>query len=430
MDEKRFDLSLRDIARVFLTVTVLVIVTAVLLGSAGALSVSSILLRLHPYVFFTGFGNLAILILNRYLTSAIYPELKIDPARQMRYIYAVMLSLVLVTLAVCTGWSILKAAAGLLLMVTVLSPLREIFGTLSVGSIWREVSVRYYIFDVVFLFVANLGLFTLGLKEVFPGFGLIPFFVTQSSYFLGSSFPLSISVMGFLYTYAWRRSPKRELVRKLFSLWFYVFVGGVLVFLTVILAGSYLGMMLMSHLLLFGVIALLVSFAFYLNRFFCQQFAHPAIAFLLAGLALLLATSAYGIFNIYFMKGVAFGSFPPIRADKMWIYHSHTHAALLGWIILSFTGMIYIVIPAIMKRGSLEALGSGEAMDRLLEERTMNGAFVQLTVMLVAASVILFSLFLKNLFFMGLGGLVYAAAVLYLRMNLGRDTGHSRKTGS
>jgi cbb3-type cytochrome oxidase subunit 1 len=192
----------------------------------------------------------------------------------------------------------------------------------------------------------------------------------------------------------------------------------VLIFLVVILAGQYLGMMLISHTLLFGVIAILVSFAFYINNFFRQNFPHPALAFLLSGLALLLATSAYGILNIYFMKGISFGSYPPIRADKMWIYHSHTHAALLGWITLSFSGMIYIVIPSILSRNSLEALQSGDALGPMLEERTMKRAFIQLTVMLLSATGILLSLFFSNLQVMGACGLVFCGAIYFLRSNL------------
>lgn len=424
MKMKRDDFSLKGIATLFLALTVPVMTTAVLVGAFGAMTANGFFLKLHPYLFFTGFGNLAILVLNRYLTSAIYPELRIDPARQVRYIQAVFIALAMVCVAVFAGWPLLKTAAGLLLMIVVLFPLYEIVTTLSIPDIWKEVSVRYYIFDVIFLLNANLGLCTLGIKEAFPDSGLIPFFVTQSSYFLGSSFPLSISVMGFLYTYAWSRSGKRELARKLFSLWFYIFVGGVLIFLIVILAGNYLAMMLVSHFLLLGVITLLLSFSRYLLNFFRRQFAHPALGFLLGGLALLLATSAYGIFNIYFMKGIHFGSVPPIRADKMWIYHSHVHAALLGWITLSFIGMIYVVLPSIVRYGSLEALSSGNALESIMEKKTVDRAFAELVVLLLSATIILASLFFDNRIMMAAGGFFYAAALLHVMINLLGDKGY------
>ena len=184
----RFDGELSTVARLCLSVSVTVIALASLLGAAGAVTGNPFLLKLHPYLFFIGFGNLAILILNRYLTAAIYAELKIDPVKQVRYIAVVLLSLLMITVAVAMEWPLLKALTGLMLMILVTGPIREIFTTLSIPKIWKEVSVRYYIFDVLFLLNANLGLFTLGLKEAFPDERLIPFFVTQSSYFLGSVF--------------------------------------------------------------------------------------------------------------------------------------------------------------------------------------------------------------------------------------------------
>ncbi|MEI8033573.1 MAG: hypothetical protein WCH05_09535 [Chlorobiaceae bacterium] len=421
MKPRRFDLDLHSIAGLFLSFSVTVIALASLLGAAGALWGKLFLLKLHPYLFFVGFGNVAILLFNRYLTAAIYPELKVNPGKQLRYLLAVLVALVMITVAVAMELPLLKALTGLLLMVVVASPLGEIFTTLSVPKIWKEVSVRYYIFDVLFLLNANLGLFTLGLKEAFPNWGVIPFFVTQSSYFLGSSFPLSISVMGFLYAYAWSRSSKRELIRKLFSLWFYVFVGGVLLFLIVILAGYYFGMMLISHTLLLGVIALLAGFAVYLYNFYRRNFPHPALAYLLSGLALLFATSAYGIMNIYFIKGIPFGSRPPIPPERMWIYHSHTHAALLGWITLSFIGMLYIVMPAIARSNSLEPLRGESALSPMLSGRAMQRAFVQLTLLLLSSTGVLVAFFLLNDMLLALSGSLYAGAIYFLKVNLSQE---------
>ena len=413
-----YDGKLSAVARLFLSVSVIVITIASFLGAGGVMSDSHFLLKLHPYIFFIGFGNLAILILNRYLTSTIYPELKVDPLKQQRYIYTVLLALVMITIAVAMEWPLLKALTGLMLMVVVVGPIKEIFTTLSIPKIWKEVSVRYYIFDVLFLLNANLGLFTLGLKEAFPQQSIIPFFVTQSSYFLGSSFPLSISVMGFLYSYAWSKSPKRELINRLFSLWFYMFVGGVLLFLIVILAGYYLGMMLISHTLLFGVIALLGSFTVYLYNFFKQNFHHPALAFLLSGLALLFATSGFGIMNIYYLKGVAYGTLPPLHIDKMWIYHAHTHAALLGWITCSFIGMIYIVIPSIVSANSLDPLRTDKVLSAILGENTRKKAFRQLTMLLLATTAIIVAFFLENGVLLSASGFLFGSSVYFLNINL------------
>jgi hypothetical protein len=421
MTKRDPEYTLRDISRFFLSFSVTVVAMAVFAGAVGVFSGNAFLKKIHPYIFFTGFGNSAILLLNRYLTAAIYPELTIRPERQRSYLYAISAALVMVAASVLADQPLLKAAAGLLLLILVVQLLLEVLSVLPVKSIWGNVSGRYYFFDVIFLFVANLGLLTLGLKEAWPSNGIIPFFVTQSSYFLGSSFPLSISVMGFLYTYAWRNTPKMELARRLFGIWFFIFVGGVLFFLVVILIGHYLSMMFISHLLMFGVVALLATFAVFLNNYFRASFAHPALAYLLGGLAFLLATSGYGIMNIYYGKGILFGTYPPIRPDKMWIYHSHTHAALLGWITLSFTGMIYIVIPAIQKAGSLRLLQSGDPLEQILDRSTMAKAFVQLTVLLISASVIILSLYTGEEVTLGMGGIVYGIAIFYLRRNLMRD---------
>jgi len=414
----RFDGELSTLATLLLKVSVTFVALASFFGAAGAVTGNLLLLKLHPYLFFVGFGNLAILLLNRYLTAAIYPELKIDPSRQLGYISVILVALVMITISIVMDWPLLKALTGLLLMGVVSGPLREIFTTLSIPRIWKEVSVRYYICDVLFLLVANLGLLTLGLKESFPELKLIPFFVTQSSYFLGSSFPLSISVMGFLYTYAWSRSSRRELAKRLFSLWFYVFVGGVLFFLIVILLENYLSMMMISHSLLIGVMSLLGSFAYYLYNFYKGKFHHPALAFLLSGLALLFATSAYGIMNIYFLKGTHFGVLPPLSPNRMWIYHSHTHAALLGWITFSFIGMIYIVVPSIKRSNSLETLRSELALSALLDDRAMKRAFRQLTLLLLSATAILIGFFLENTPLLGFSGFVYGCSVYYLAVNL------------
>lgn len=416
--QNRFAIEPGAVVRIYLSVSVFIIAAASFLGAAGAWTGSTFLNTVHPYVFFAGFGNLAIIILNRYLISAIYPELEVTPEKQMRSIYGVLLSVFLIVAAVYLDWPVLKAFVGLFLMIMVAVAGREIFSALSVGKIWSEVSVRYYIFDVLFLFVANLGLFALGLKETFPETGIVPYFVTQSAYFLGSSFPLSISVMGFLYAYVWRRSAGKGLVRQLFSIWSYIFVGGVLVFLIAILMGNYPGMMLVSHTLMLGVMVLLAGFARYLYRFFSSQFRHPALAYLLSGLAMLLAASAYGILNIYFFKW--FGAVPPIPEDRMWIYHSHTHAALLGWITFSFTGMVYIVVPAIVRSNSLEEMRTESALSQLLDSRTLSRAFRQLTIALVAATSVLLAFYLENNSLLAFAGVVFGFAVYYSRINLGK----------
>ncbi|NTV05900.1 MAG: hypothetical protein HGA59_05250, partial [Chlorobiaceae bacterium] len=149
--------------------------------------------------------------------------------------------------------------------------------------------------------------------------------------------------------------------------------------------------------------------------------SHPARAFLLSGLALLFATSAYGIMNIFFLKGIHFGTIPPLRYDRMWIYHSHTHAALLGWITFSFIGMIYIVVPSIVSSNSLETLRSDGALSALLGEQVMKRAFTQLTLLLLCATGILLAFFLENNLLLGVAGTLYGCSVYYVSINLRQD---------
>ena len=79
MKAHSYEGKLSAVARLFLYVSVTVITIASFLGAGGVMTGCYFLLKLHPYIFFIGFGNLAILILNRYLTATIYPELKVDP---------------------------------------------------------------------------------------------------------------------------------------------------------------------------------------------------------------------------------------------------------------------------------------------------------------------------------------------------------------
>ncbi len=102
----------------------------------------------------------------------------------------------------------------------------------------------------------------------------------------------------------------------------------------------------------------------------------------------------------------------------MWIYHSHTHAALLGWITFSFIGMIYIVVPSIKRSNSLETLRSELALSALLDDRAMKRAFRQLTLLLLSATAILIGFFLENTPLLGFSGFVYGCSVYYLAVNL------------
>ena len=64
MKAHSYDGKLSVVARLFLFVSVTVITIASFLGADGVMMSNYFLLKLHPYIFFIGFGNLAILILN------------------------------------------------------------------------------------------------------------------------------------------------------------------------------------------------------------------------------------------------------------------------------------------------------------------------------------------------------------------------------
>jgi hypothetical protein len=102
----------------------------------------------------------------------------------------------------------------------------------------------------------------------------------------------------------------------------------------------------------------------------------------------------------------------------MWIYHAHTHAALLGWITCSFIGMIYIVIPSIVRANSLDPLRGDSVLSAMLGEKTRKKAFRQLTVLLLAATAIMVAFFLQNGILLSLSGFVFGASVFFLNFNL------------
>ena len=125
--------------------------------------------------------------------------------------------------------------------------------------------------------------------------------------------------------------------------------------------------------------------------------------------------------NIYFMKGLPFGTFPPLRPDRMWIYHAHTHAALLGWITCSFIGMIYIVLPSIVRSNSLELLRTDSVLSAILSEGSRKKAFRQLTVLLLAATAIILAFFLDNHMMLSVSGFIFGCSVYFLNINLQQE---------
>lgn len=403
----------KKLFKIYLILSIYIISTAITLGALGAYLNNKILLSLHPYIFFIGFGNLSILILNRYLTNSIYPQLKINPKTKVLYIINIIIALILITFAITFKIPSLKIIVGLMLMLSSSHAIYEIFKSLSISEIWKDISARYYIFDVIFLLNAALGLFVLGLKEQFPNLSLIPFFITESSYFLGSSFPLSISTMGFIYSYSIQDN-KKGMIRKFFDYWFYIFVGGVLLFLVLILMDLYLGMMFSSNLLIVGVLIIFLIILKFLIKFYKTKFKHPTFLFLLSGVSLLLLTGIFGVMNIYYLQDREYGS--RLADINMWIYKSHTHAALLGWITLSFIGMIYAVYPTIQKYNSTKELQEG--FKKILTDKQLKLAFIQLFIGVTAIIAIEIGFYYDNTLVLLISGLTMSSTVSFTVINL------------
>jgi len=403
----------KKLFKIYSVLAIYIIVITITLASIGTYLDNKKLLILHPYIFFIGFGNLSILILNRYLTNAIYPQLEISPKNKLIYIANVLTSILLVTFAIYFKIPLLKAVAGFMLMLSSSHAIYEIFKNLSIKEIWNDISARYYIFDVLFLLNAALGLFVLGLKEAYPNLKLIPFFITESSYFLGSSFPLSISTMGFIYSYIVRNNDK-NLIRKFFDYWFYIFVGGVLTFLILILMDLYRGMMISSNSLIIGVVIIFFITLNFLIKFYRNKFKHPTFSFVISGISLLILTGIFGVMNIYYLQGREYGS--RLADIHMWIYKSHTHAALLGWISLSFLGILYAVYPSINKNNSTKNLKEG--FKKLLSEKQIKNAFIQLFIAVTMIVIIEFAFYYDNKTILLISGLILSSSISFTFVNL------------
>jgi len=401
--------------KLYTIVSIYIITISITLGSLGSFFDNKELLKLHPYIFFIGFGNLSILILNRYLLSSIYPNLEVCDKNNIFYIKSIILSISLISIAIIFDIPIIKTFIAIILMFIILHSLYKIKKSLSFRDLWKNISARYYIFDIIFLLNAALGLFVLGIKETFPNLSLIPFFITESSYFLGSSFPLSISIMGFLYSYVTISNNKSKLIKSFFNLWFYVFITGVLVFLILILAELYWGMIIASSLLIFGVFIIFVVFMKYLFHFYKNNFKNPSLAFLLSGLILLLVTGVFGVIIINNLSGREFGT--RLSPPQMWGYHSHTHAALLGWISLSFTGIIYSVYN-VLKEKSQKEIKYSDYFNKALTDKQRKSSFIQLIFAVGFIFGILVGFYLDNRYLLLVFGILLASSLNFTLYNL------------
>ncbi|MBN2695859.1 hypothetical protein JXR93_14460 [bacterium] len=393
------------IFNIYLKTIISIISLAILSGILGYSFDIDFLQKTHPFIFFIGFGNLSIIILNRYLISGSINREPIGKSKFINYIFFIVVAILITVLGEGLRLYWFKTISAMLLFYVVGDSLKNLFKELDIKIMWRDIAIRYYTFDLIFLLNAALGLFFLGIKESFGDLGVIPFFVNRSSYFLGSSFPLSISVMGFLHAYIIEK-------KRFFHYWFYTFIGGVLSFLVLILIKSYLGMMISSNILNLGVILIFIFLIKFMINFYKKN-SHPTPIFLFGAIFFLIFAGVHGVLNIQWIDERVFGTVPQLKDKYMWNYHSHTHAALMGWILLSFLGIVYAVYDKISKNGYI-------CKENIFITSIKNSKFIYFLAFLLILSMLflLIGFYIDNYLLLTLSPLLYLIILLILLMNL------------
>jgi len=102
--------------KLYTIISIYTITISITLASIGSFLENKVLLTLHPYIFFIGFGNLSILILNKYLLATIFDEIKVNNEDNFLYIKLITLTLILITFSVIFNIPILKSIASLILI--------------------------------------------------------------------------------------------------------------------------------------------------------------------------------------------------------------------------------------------------------------------------------------------------------------------------
>ena len=258
---------------------------------SGALIQVNERFRLLPsYIFFFSFAAFSVMWLQSILTRDPENVEQIDLRQQRGILIAAIVVSLLCVISELTLIPWLKIPAGLLLGVAVLLHGYHIWRGFTWRDIWFHVARRFFITDMFFLLVAAVGLFALGWKETWPNTPLVPDFLRPSTVFLGASFPLTLTFTGYLYRYARANGGLSTREERIFDLWYYVLVGGVLLFLIVILLDLRWFMQTMAVILACGVFIVNTLFAGRLAR----RLRSIGLIFAFTGLAGLLATSTAG----------------------------------------------------------------------------------------------------------------------------------------
>ena len=259
---------------------------------SGALIQVNERFRLLPsYIFFFSFAAFSVMWLQSILTRDPENVEQIDLRQQRGVLVAAIVVSLLCVISELTLIPWLKIPAGLLLAGAVLLHGYHIWRGFTWRDIWFHVARRFFITDMFFLLVAAVGLFALGWKETWPNTPLVPDFLRPSTVFPRRFVSAHVDVYRLPVPLCplpnGGLSPREE---RIFDLWYYVLVGGVLLFLIVILLDLRWFMQTMAVILACGVFIVNTLFAGRLAR----RLRSIGLIFAFTGLAGLLATSTAG----------------------------------------------------------------------------------------------------------------------------------------
>ena len=326
-------------ANLFHTYAVVSTICLFLATLSGAFTQLSPRTRLLPsYIFFFSFAAASVMLYQAILTRSRdrLPELDLREQKGTLIAAVTVSGLCIISELTAVGWP--KIPAGIILGVTVLYHGYRIWQGFTLRQVWEHIALRFFITDMFFLLVAAVGLSALGWKETWPNSVLIPDFLQPSTVFLGASFPLTLTFTGFLYLYAQEHKGLSPGEERIFDWWYYILVGGVLSFLVIILLDMRVLMQITA--------LILAACIFIINLLFVPRLARNpgsiGMLFALIGLMGLLAAATAG-------NSLIASNTPTAPAGENPLLLSHVHMAQLGWVCISFWGILYVLWPMMLQ---------------------------------------------------------------------------------
>lgn len=374
---------------------------------AGAFIRVSPRFKLLPsYIFFFSFAAFAVMLFQSILARGAdrLPDLDLREQRGTLVATVVVSGLCVASELAAVGWP--KILAGIILGVAALHHGLRIWRGISLRRIWQDVALRFFATDMCFLLVAAVGLVALGCKETWPTLALIPRFLRPSTVFLGASFTLTLTITGFLYLLAQADGGLTLREDRILDWWYYLLVGGVLVFLVGILLDLRVVMQILALVLAAGV--------FVINLLFVPRLVRNpgslALLYALVALMGLLAASTAG-------NGLIASHTPTVPAGKNPLLLAHVHLAQLGWVCISFWGILYTLWPMMLRLDTEPAVGAVRLANWLplatnYPPAARAIAYLQLVLALAGTVGLVTSQLLPSHLLMVISGLVFATATL------------------